>query len=127
MGRVFGMGLASLALIGGTFTLIFHAVAAGFPDLFARLAAEFASGSAAAESSVQAYLSDPASLMWISAGIGGLIVWLIIHSVFIRPFVLVGVLRNYIDSGMRDIPDESSFSVLDGKSDKFRKLHAEAA
>ena len=65
--------------------------------------------------------------MWISAGIGGLIVWLIIHSVFIRPFVLVGVLRNYIDSGMRDIPDESSFSMLDGKSDKFRQLHAEAA
>ena len=49
------------------------------------------------------------------------------HSVFIRPFVLVGVLRNYIQSGINDIPTEESFAVLDGKSEKFRKLHQEAA
>ena len=48
------------------------------------------------------------------------------HSVFIKPFVLTGVLRNYIASGANDIPGESSFAELDSKSRKFRKLHAEA-
>jgi hypothetical protein len=41
--------------------------------------------------------------------------------------VLVGVLRNYIQSGINDIPTEESFAVLDGKSEKFKKLHQEAA
>ena len=53
------------------------------------------------------------------------IVWSILHSVFIRPFVLTGVLRNYLESGMNDIPSEASFAMLDSKSDKFRKLHQE--
>ena len=48
-----------------------------------------------------------------------------IHSVFIRPFVLVGVLRNYIQSGIEDMPTEASFAMLDSKSAKFKKLHAE--
>ena len=71
-------------------------------------------------------LTDPGSLTLIVAAAIGVIVWLILHSAFIRPFVLVGVLRNYIESGVNDIPEESSFSMLDGKSKKFQKLHAEA-
>ena len=59
--------------------------------------------------------------------IAGLIVWDIIHSAFIRPFTLVGVLRNYIQSGINEIPTEEAFKVLDGKSAKFKKLHQEAA
>ena len=53
--------------------------------------------------------------------------WSIIHSVFIRPYVLVGVLRNYIQSGINDIPTEEAFDALDSKSKKFKKLHAEIA
>ena len=58
--------------------------------------------------------------------LAGILVWSFIHSTFIRPFVLVGVLRNYIQSGMNDIPSEASFAELDKKSAKFRKLHEEA-
>lgn len=57
--------------------------------------------------------------------LGGVILWSMIHSTFIRPFVLVGVLRNYLESGMEDIPTEDSFALLDARSDKFRKLHNE--
>ncbi len=46
---------------------------------------------------------------------------------FIRPFVLTGVLRNCIESGINDIPTEDSFSMLDSKSKKFRKLHESLA
>ena len=62
-----------------------------------------------------------------AAIICGIIIWSIIHGTFLRPFVLTGVLRNYIQSGIDDIPTESSFAALDSKSAKFRKLHEQLA
>ena len=123
MGRVFGMGLATLAVIGGAFTGIFYLIASRFPVVFDRLYQELAESS----TKMPEWLNSPTVLMIASAAVGGLIVWAFFHSVFIRPFVLVGVLRNYIQSGINDIPTEESFAVLDGKSEKFRKLHQEAA
>ena len=125
LGRVFGMGLASLAVIGGAFTGIFYLVASRFPAIFGELARELQNVST--DSKIPAALTDPNTLMWVAAGIGALILWGIIHSAFIRPFVLVGVLRNYIASGADDIPTEESFALLDSKSAKFKKLHEEAA
>ena len=123
MGRVFGIGLASLAVIGGVFTGIFWLIASRFPEVFARAFTELQQAS----SKIPAWLNSPEILMIVTSAIGGVIIWSILHSVFIRPFVLTGVLRNYIQSGMDDIPDEKAFSVLDGKSAKFKKLHQEAA
>ncbi len=127
MGRVFGMGLASFAVIGGAFTGIFYLIASGSPALFSRLAAEISDTAVRMESTAPAALTDPHTLMWICAGLAGVILWSIFHSAFIRPFVLVGVLRNYIESGMRDVPSEDSFALLDGKSARFKKLHSELA
>ena len=123
MGRVFGIGLASLAVIGGAFTGVFWLIASRFPEVFARAFTEMQQAS----SEIPAWLNSPEILMIVTSAIGGVIIWSILHSVFIRPFVLTGVLRNYIQSGMDDIPDEKAFSVLDGKSAKFKKLHQDAA
>ena len=123
MGRVFGIGLASLAVIGGAFTGVFWLIASRFPEVFARAFTELQQAS----SKIPAWLNSPEILMIVTSAIGGVIIWSILHSVFIRPFVLTGVLRNYIQSGMDDIPDEKAFSVLDGKSAKFKKLHQDAA
>lgn len=123
MGRVFGMGLATLAVIGGAFTGIFYLIASRFPAVFDRLYRELAESS----TKIPEWLNSPTILMIAASVIGGLIVWAFFHSLFIRPFVLVGVLRNYIQSGINDIPTEESFAVLDGKSEKFKKLHQEAA
>lgn len=125
MGRVFGMGLVSLAVIGGAFTGVFYLIASRFPALFAQLGAEVAEAAVRLEATIPANTTEPNTLMWICAGLAGLILWGIIHSAFVRPFVLVGVLRNYIESGMQDVPSEESFAMLDGKSAKFKKLHAE--
>ena len=127
MGRVFGIGLASLAAIGGAFFGIFYLIASRFPLVFDKVFREITESAARSGDALPAWLSSPAMLMVIAAAVGGVIVWALIHSVFIRPFVLVGVLRNYIQSGMDDIPTESSFAALDSKSAKFRKLHSEAA
>ena len=68
----------------------------------------------------------PLMIFGIAAAVlAGAIVWSMIHSVFIRPFVLTGVLRNYIESGMNDVPTEASFGAVATKSAKFRKLQAE--
>lgn len=126
MGRVFGIGAASLAAIGGVFTGIFYLIASRFPETFEMLFEEVQETATRGGNALPAWLSSPTILMVVCAAIGGIIVWSIIHSVFIRPFVLTGVLRNYIQSGIEDIPTEASFSMLDSKSSKFRKLHAEA-
>ena len=127
LGRVFGMGLASLVAIGGAFTGIFYLIASSFPAAFDRLFAEISEAAVQNGESVPSWLTGPSALMLAAAIVGGIIVWLMIHSAFIRPFVLVGVLRNYMQSGKDDIPTEESFSMLDSKSSKFKKLHEEAA
>ena len=53
----------------------------------------------------------------------GLILWSSFHSVLVRPFILVGVLRNYMAAGQKEIPTEADFEELDRKSPKFAKLH----
>lgn len=123
LGRVFGIGLLSLVVIGGAFGGIFYLIASRFPATFNRLFQEIAESS----ENLPAWLNSPTTLMIAAAVLAGVIIWSLIHSVFIRPFVLVGVLRNYIQSGIEDMPTEASFSMLDSKSSKFKKLHAEAA
>ena len=127
LGRVFGIGLASLIAIGGAFTGIFYLVASRFPVFFDRLYTEIMESAARNSTTIPSWLNSPAILTIVAAVIGGIIVWSVIHSVFIRPFVLIGVLRNYIQSGIEDMPTEESFVLLDSKSSKFKKLHAEAA
>ena len=124
MTRVFVFALVSLLVIGGVFFGIAYLIFSRFPAWFGALAKEFIE--IAEQDGTLSILTDPNSLMIVAAAVVGVIFWLILHSVFIRPFVLVGVLRNYMASGIGDIPEESSFDALDSKSKKFRKLHAEA-
>ncbi len=125
LGRVFGIGLTSFIAIGGVFTGIFYLIASGFPAAFEMLFNELTEAAVRSQSTLPGWLNSPGNLMLIASAVGGMIIWAVIHSVFIRPFVLTGVLRNYINSGIKDIPTEDSFSVLDQKSEKFRKLHAQ--
>ena len=127
LGRVFGMGLASLAVIGGAFFGVFYFIVSRFPAAFNTLAAEFAGIAAAGDTSVPEILTNPATLMILVAVLAGVIVWNIIHGAFVRPFILTGVLRSYIQSGMDNVPDEQSFATLDRKSAKFAKLHGQLA
>ena len=125
MGRIFGMGILSLLVIGGAFTGIFYLIFMLMPGAFAALSNEIIEISAKSNSAPPEFLTNPTTLMIAAAAVLGIIIWTIIHSTFIRPFILTGVLRNYIESGKNDIPNESSFSMLDKKSEKFAKLHRE--
>ncbi len=127
MARVFVFAIVSLLLIGGIFFGIAFLIFRQFPDLFNNLAAEIAEAATRNSSKIPDFLKDPNTLIIAVAVLVGVIMWSIIHSVFIRPYVLIGVLRNYIASGIKDIPSEESFAALDAKSRKFKKLHSELA
>lgn len=104
---------------------VFYLIASRFPAAFESLAKEIAEIGASGEAQVSELLTNPSTLMIVAAVTAGVIVWSIIHNAFVRPFVLTGVLRNYLQSGMDDIPTEASFAMLDSRSAKFAKLHSE--
>lgn len=121
LGRIFGISLVSFLVIGGIFFGIFFGIFHCFPDAFATLGAEITE----VGSDVPAWVSDVNTLILFCSAISGIIFWSILHSTFVRPFILVGVLRNFINSGKNDIPSEKSLAELDSKSKKFAKLRSE--
>ena len=125
MGRILGMGIASLVVIGGSFSAVFYLIFSRFPATFEKLTAEVAEIAARSEGEVPGFLSDPKTALLTCAILAGVIIWTVIHSTFIHPFILVGVLRNYLGSGMNDIPAEAEFEELDSKSARFAKLRKE--
>lgn len=127
LGRVFGISLISFVTIGGVFFGIFYLITMAMPGVFDDLAREVAELIASGEAKEGAsFLANAQNLMLIVSGIGGACMWGIIHSAFVRPFILVGVLRNYIASGKEEKITEADYDELDKKSAKFKKLHAEA-
>lgn len=122
MGRVFGIGLLSFILIGGAVGGITYLILSTQSGALSGLYNEIAQA-VTGTGFIADLLRNPATIPAVFAIVGGIIVWSFIHSTFIKPFVLVGVLRNYIESGKNDVPSEASFSALDSKSPKFKKLH----
>ena len=125
VGRIFGFSLLSFLVIAGVFFGLAYLIMLCFRDAFVGLSAELA-GNANISDSGASFFSNPNNLMLVCAGIVGVMFWLMIHSVFIRPYILVGVLRNFLNSGINDAPDASDFEAISKKSPKFRKLQESA-
>ena len=120
LGRVFGIGLISFVVIGGVFFGISYLICMAFPDVFSNVAAIIEKANTDGDLD---FFTSAQNLMLIVSGVGGVTMWGILHSVFVHPFILVGVLRNYIDSGRSETITEADLSELDSKSKKFKKLH----
>ncbi|MBR4554831.1 MAG: hypothetical protein IKO27_04475 [Ruminococcus sp.] len=127
MGRIFGMGILSFLVIAGAFGGIAYLIFSRFDSAFTALANEIAEAGARAETTIPSFFLDSNNLALVAAGITGIIIWTFIHSTFVRPFVLTGVIRNYMEAGVKNIPSDSDFNILDSKSPKFAKLHREMA
>ena len=125
VGRIFGMGLASFALVGGALFGILVAIFNNFPAIFQSLGSEFIEmierngGEVAHE-----FFENPTNLMLIMCGIVAVVVWAMLHSVLVRPFILVGVMRNYMFAGQAHLPTEAEFQELAAKSPKFAQLQS---
>jgi len=126
LGRIFGISLASFVVIGGIFTVIAYLITLLFPEAMTALSNETIEVLTNAGKEVPEFLHDITIFSWACSGIVGVIMWGILHSTFVRPFILVGVLRNFINSGKDEKITESDYKELDQKSKKFAKLHSEA-
>ena len=124
VGRIFGMGLLSLLVIGGAIAAVAYFVLSSFSAALEPICTEVAKAFAESESALAGFFSDPAKVPILIAIVIGLVFWGIIHGAFIRPFILTGVLRNYMESGMADVPTEASFGAVQRVSPKFGKLMA---
>ena len=125
--RIFGLGLLSLAIIGGAFFGIGYLISSTMlKGAFDSLAGEIAEASLRNDLDVPQAFMEPKTLMLIVSGIAALFIWNIIHSVFVRPFILVGVMRNFTASGIKEMPTEAELNELDKKSPRFAKIHANA-
>lgn len=125
--RIFGLGLLSLAIIGGAFFGIGYLISSNMlKGAFDSLAGEIAEASLRNDLDVPQAFMEPKTLMLIVSGVAALFIWNIIHSVFVRPFILVGVMRNFTASGIKEMPTEAELNELDKKSPRFAKIHANA-
>ena len=124
VGRIFGMGLVSFLGIAGSVGGITYFVFSFFRSAFDTLSTEIMSAGVQLELNLPQWMGNTTYLMLAIAGVIGVLIWSFVHSAFIRPFILAGVLRNYILSGMENVPTDASFRELDGKSAKFAQLHA---
>ncbi len=118
IGRIFGMGFLSFLVIGGAFFGLSYLLFTQFPGLFQTLSNEII----AAGGDIPEFVYDVNMLMIYVAAVLGIIIWSMIHSVLIRPFILVGVMRNFLVAGQKDMPQEADFQAVASKSPRFAKL-----
>ena len=122
IGRIFGMGLLSFLVFGGAFFGLSFFICNNFPGGFEALSNEIIASFGEGEE-VPEILSNITYLMLFVSAIIGIVGWSMLHNVLIRPFILTGVLRNFMASGLAERPQPADFTVLDGRSKKFAKLH----
>ena len=124
LGRMFGMSLLSFVVIGGVFFGIFYLITMAFPGAFADLAAEIANIPVDEGSDSLDFLTNPQNLQLFSSAICAIVMWSFIQTTFVRPFILVGVLRNFIEAGKEETFTEADIEAVSSKSKKLAKLCA---
>ena len=123
IGRIFGMGAVSFVVVGGAFFGALYAITfLGFPGIYQQLSTTILEALKDAEGSYIGIISNPTYLGLFICGIGAIILWSMVHSVVGRPFILVGVLRNFVAVGKKDTPSEADFKELEKRSPKIARL-----
>lgn len=123
LGRIFGISIVSFLVIGGVFFGISFGICNLFPDFFAMLAEKLST----ADIENAEFLSDATNVMMVFSAFIGISFWSIIHSAFVRPYILIGVLRNYINAGKEAQLSEDDYNEVASKSPKFKKLQEKEA
>ena len=115
-GKVIGITVVSLAVIGGAFFGLGYLVFGSIPALTSILAdfdaaATFDDGTAV----------PPGTSLIVLCVIVALLLWGGIHSAFVKPFILISVMRRYIEAGRANPPKVDLYGKLAGMSAGFRK------
>lgn len=115
-GKVIGITVVSLVVIGGAFFGLGYLAFGSIPSLTAVLADLDASATLDDGSAV-----PPGTSLIILCVIVALLLWGGIHSAFVKPFILIIVMRRYIEAGLANPPKVDLYGKLAGMSAGFRK------
>jgi hypothetical protein len=118
--KLFWVGTLSLITIGGSLGLWYYYLLEKFPravnyvlDIMINFIPE---------------LSEISSMkigISIVAVFFAIISWIILHNCFVRPYILINVLRNYMHDGMLNMPNEHDLNIMDNQFSHFKKLHSQ--
>lgn len=112
---IIGLTLVSLVVIGGVFAGLFYVILGAVPAVV----------TVAAELDQALEVAAGTSLIG-AAVIGGLLLWYGIHSAFVQPYILISVMRRYIEAGLANPPKVDIYGKLCKISARFKKTYEEA-
>ena len=115
-GKVIGITVVSLVVIGGAFFGLGYLAFGSIPSMTAVLADIDAAATLDDGSAV-----PPGTSLIILCVIVALLLWGGIHSAFVKPFILISVMRRYIEAGLANPPKVDLYDKLAGMSAGFRK------
>ena len=115
-GKVIGITAVSLVVIGGAFFGLGYLAFGSIPSLTAVLADLDASATLDDGSAV-----PPGTSLIILCVVVALLLWGGIRSAFVKPFILISVMRRYIEAGLANPPKVDLYGKLAGMSAGFRK------
>ena len=122
IGRIFGMGFLSFLVVGGALFGGLFGITSLFPNMWSTLSAEIVEAMQRSGTDIPEFFYNVTALQAFACGLLAIIIWSMIHSVVMRPFILVGVLRNFVAVGMKDRPTEADIKELENKSPKIAVL-----
>lgn len=120
-GRVIGLTLVSLIIIGGPIFAFFHFVIGDMPFM-----AGLTEAVAAAAVELDLTLSAVECGL-IMEGVAALILWGMIHGAFVDPYIMISVMTNYMKAGLENPPAREMDEKLCGLSKSYRKALQKSA
>ena len=114
--KVIAITIVSLALIGGAFFGVAYLVLGSIEPLTTVLSQIDATATLEDGSAVPAGTS-----LVVLCAVIALVLWSGIHGAFVKPYILVSVMRRYIEAGRADTPQVDVYEKLSGMSKGFRK------
>lgn len=122
IGRIFGLGILSFIIIGGGLFGLGYLIFSQFPGMFDSLLVELRELMVDESGAYPEFLNDATSLMISVSVLVAVFLWSTLHSVLVRPFILVGVMRNFMKAGLEKMPTDAEFEEVAQKAPKLRKL-----
>lgn len=119
MGKVIGISLLSLIIIGVPLCAASSAILNALHGASAMFAG-------IDEALVEAEVALPFSSLYVAGVIVGLIVWSVLHGALVKPYILVSVMRRYIEAGEANPPKIDIYGKLAGLSKSFKKAMGKA-
>ena len=114
--RVIAITIVSLAIIGGAFFGVAYLALGSVEPLTAVLAEIDAAATLEDGTAVPA-----GSALLALCAVVALVLWGGVHGAFVRPYLLVSVMRRYIEAGRADTPQIDVYEKLCGMSQGFKK------